>query len=80
MGSMHCVERQVEEERIRAVVAPDQLDRFVGQQEGRVAGLDDGSPVAVPIQSTAAKVREGLDLARVQPVVVVEPALQGQVL
>lgn len=77
------VKRQVQEEGPAGIVTLDQLDRLAGQQQGRVAGLDHRPSVAVPIQNAAsvppAMQCEGIDFTGIVAIVMVEPALQGQV-
>ncbi len=50
---VYGIERQVEKKRTTAVVALAQRDRLVGQEKGRIAGLDHWTPVSMPIQNAA---------------------------
>ena len=81
---VYGVERQIQEKGATAVVPLDQPGRLVGQEKGRVAGLDHGTSIPVPVQNPAAipaaMKRERIDFPRIVPIVMLESALQGKVL
>ena len=72
---VYGTKRQGQEERTISVVPLDQLDRLVGQQKSRIAGLDHGAAVPMPIQDDAAAKCEGIDSRRIEAVVMIESAL-----
>ena len=77
--AVNGVERQVEEERFAAVVGFDEAGGLSGHQERRIAVLNNGAAIAVPVQDRAPHVREGIDRGGVVAVVVVKAPLQRQV-
>ena len=59
-------------------MAPDELCRLGGQQKGGVAFLDHRFSVSVPVENAVAGVSKRVDEGAVVAVVMVESALQGQ--
>jgi hypothetical protein len=73
---MHCIERQIEEERLVRVLFTDDPARFFGNEVRGVACVHAGVVVTVPVENIPPEVGKIIDRSEPKSVLMIEPALR----